>query len=85
MPPKKPPHPLEGKHIFATGADPPGYLIGKNGLVNPKDAAGNLIKVFSARRTETIDEATARLEEHIRANGELSVPHNVRATRARLT
>ena len=80
------PHPLEGKFLRATGAkDPLGYRIGKKGVVNPRDAADRPVKVFTARRTESIDEATERLEVHIREHGVLSVPHTDRATRARLT
>jgi hypothetical protein len=75
MPSKsKPPHPLEGEHLHATGGGSHGYRITK-GIVNPKDAADKPVRVFSVRRTETIEEATVRLEEHIRTHGESIVPH----------
>lgn len=62
-----PPHPLAGRHIFATGAPSDGYLISASGIVNANDAKGCRIRnsVFKLGRGLTIEEATHKLEEYV--------------------
>ena len=65
MPPsKKPPHPLAGERLRATGATE-GYLIPPSGMVQLL-VHGHRLKVFTVPRNISIEEAATKLEIHIK-------------------